>query len=456
MSSSNLSPYLHKNPLRIQNTNESYSLDTGAFVVNGGASINKNLHIGGSSTLYGSSSGHITIKASDNSSNYTLTLPASNPTTPNQFLVSDVSGNLTFSPGNATDFSYTGSQNVISPSDITGLIFSSGNFEINITVNIIADTNLSQLYKLTGLLSNGGSGWNLTAIAISGDNTNIQFYITPAGQIQYTSVDYLDFVSLTFLWTNFSPSSSVININTGVSTSKVLQPNNGAVFNVNPCTITDTGTAPSGFLSDFNSIYISRPTLSSLNAGVTTTNCNTMFIEGDPITGSNETITNKFSLNVNSGNVRFGSNLQVIGNMSKGSGTFDIQHPLSDNPKNRLFHSFIEGPRCDNVYRGTTTLNNGMSFINLDTDCVSSIECSMKPGTFAALNKNPIYLLQNDTTFDRVKAKFKGNLLIITCENNQSSDVIHWVVIAERQDTFIKESDITNSEGSLITEYTRF
>jgi hypothetical protein len=147
-------------------------------------------------------------------------------------------------------------------------------------------------------------------------------------------------------------------------------------------------------------------------------------------------------------------NLIVNGSLSKSSGTFDIQHPLSNNTNKRLVHSFIEGPRCDLIYRGTVILINGASSVNLDTDCVQNPESFMSAGTFVSLCANPVYYLQNHDTFDRIRGHISGNILTIMCENNNSNATIHWMVIAERIDPFIKKWERTTSEGYLITEYT--
>ena len=155
-------------------------------------------------------------------------------------------------------------------------------------------------------------------------------------------------------------------------------------------------------------------------------------------------------------NVWMNSTLKVVGTstfaaITKTSGTFDIAHPLL--PKKRLVHSFTESPRCDNIYRGKTTLSNGNATVNLDRECTANTNCSMTEGTFVLLCTNPTYYLQNTTSFDRVIGDISGNLLSIVCENKQSNDIINWCVIAERQDAFIKSWDRTDSNGFLITEY---
>lgn len=69
----------------------------------------------------------------------------------------------------------------------------------------------------------------------------------------------------------------------------------------------------------------------------------------------------------------------VTGTLSKGSGTFVIDHPLD--PANKLlFHSFVESPDVKNIYDGNVTLDgNGEATVRL-------------PDYFLALNKEFRYL----------------------------------------------------------------
>jgi hypothetical protein len=150
------------------------------------------------------------------------------------------------------------------------------------------------------------------------------------------------------------------------------------------------------------------------------------------------------------GGVGISGAVNIGGALSKGSGTFDIEHPTLSNK--RLVHSFIEGPRCDLIYRGTVKLVNGMATVNLDTESVANQSNSMTEGTFVALVQNPVCYLQN-STFDRVIGIIENNKLKITCENNTSSSLVNWMVIGERKDKFIKEWNRTDSNGCLITEY---
>jgi hypothetical protein len=129
---------------------------------------------------------------------------------------------------------------------------------------------------------------------------------------------------------------------------------------------------------------------------------------------------------------------------------FNIEHPILENE--RLVHSCIEGPRIDLIYRGTIKLFDGTAHVNIDSD---SATYPMTQGTFVALCTNPQYFLQNSDSFDRVIGKLDGNILKITCENKNSTDVISWMVIAERCDAALIPSSYTDSKGILIPEYTR-
>jgi hypothetical protein len=52
----------------------------------------------------------------------------------------------------------------------------------------------------------------------------------------------------------------------------------------------------------------------------------------------------------------FSGNVSVSGSLSKGGGSFKIDHPLD--PANKyLYHSFVESPDMKNIYDGVATLD---------------------------------------------------------------------------------------------------
>ena len=76
---------------------------------------------------------------------------------------------------------------------------------------------------------------------------------------------------------------------------------------------------------------------------------------------------------------RGNGSLQVPGALSKGSGTFLIDHPLDPLNKN-LRHGFVEAPEYLNIYRGAVDLEMGRMAVDIDA------AFGMADGTFAALN----------------------------------------------------------------------
>ena len=147
-----------------------------------------------------------------------------------------------------------------------------------------------------------------------------------------------------------------------------------------------------------------------------------------------------------SGNLHVAGNLYVDGAVSKGSGSFMIDHPLDDDKY--LLHGFVESPRYDLIYRGKATLSSGTVTANIDTDS------DMSDGTYVALTKNNQVWVQNKTGWAAVKGSIQGNQVVITCQDDTSTDEVDWLVVAERNDAFIK-SDVdinTDSEGTFIPE----
>jgi hypothetical protein len=135
------------------------------------------------------------------------------------------------------------------------------------------------------------------------------------------------------------------------------------------------------------------------------------------------------------------------GVFSKNSGAFKIDHPLPHmKDTHHLFHSFIEGPQADLIYRGKVQLVNGRAEINIDT--VSS----MTEGTFVALNRETQCFTSNETDWDPVKGSIAGNILTIVCQNTSSTATISWMVIGERHDKHMYDTGWTDENGKVIPE----
>ena len=137
----------------------------------------------------------------------------------------------------------------------------------------------------------------------------------------------------------------------------------------------------------------------------------------------------------------------IAGALSKGSGSFRIRHPLpSMNATHELVHSFIEGPQCDLIYRGSATLVAGSASVNLDT------ASNMTEGTWLLLCRDEQCFTSNETGWSSVRGSVAGNILTIECEDATSTDTISWMVVAERHDQHIIDTPWTDDEGHVIVE----
>jgi hypothetical protein len=137
--------------------------------------------------------------------------------------------------------------------------------------------------------------------------------------------------------------------------------------------------------------------------------------------------------------------LDVTGALSKGSGSFKIDHPLKPDT-HHLVHSFLEGPQADNIYRGTVALVGGAATVNLDT------AGRMTEGTFVALNGNVQCFTSNEQGWTAVRGSVSGNLLTIEAQDAACTDTVSWMVIGERKDQHMIDTHWTDAAGRVITE----
>jgi hypothetical protein len=95
-----------------------------------------------------------------------------------------------------------------------------------------------------------------------------------------------------------------LNVVTGVALSTSVP----AKLYSNPATYTDGITAASGTVAHGTINSFDNPAIAATNSTVTYTNASTVYIDGAPTNGTNVTITNPYSLFVNSGNTVHGGN----------------------------------------------------------------------------------------------------------------------------------------------------
>jgi hypothetical protein len=149
-------------------------------------------------------------------------------------------------------------------------------------------------------------------------------------------------------------------------------------------------------------------------------------------------------------NLQFLGGVAITGALSKGSGSFKIPHPLPEKESTHyLVHSFIEGPTADLIYRGNVKLQNGAASINIDD------AATMTHGTFEVLCREVQCFTSNETGWSAVKGKVTGNVLVIECQDTSSQDEISWMVVAERKDKHMMNTDWTDDNGRVIVEPAR-
>jgi hypothetical protein len=139
--------------------------------------------------------------------------------------------------------------------------------------------------------------------------------------------------------------------------------------------------------------------------------------------------------------------LTVNGSVSKDSSTFRIAHPLpSKKDTHQLVHSIIEGPKADLIYRGTVTLSDGAATVDLDD------AAGMTTGTWVLLCRDEQVFTSNETGWQHVRGSVTGSVLTIDCEENDCTDTVSWMVVAERHDQHMYDTEWTDENGRPIIE----
>ena len=87
----------------------------------------------------------------------------------------------------------------------------------------------------------------------------------------------------------------------------------GAWLNIASAPYPDNVTAASGTAPRFMAYAFQRPAVAAANSSVTTTNAATVFIASAPVAGDNMTLTNRYALWVDQGDVRIGGNVFASG-----------------------------------------------------------------------------------------------------------------------------------------------
>lgn len=129
----------------------------------------------------------------------------------------------------------------------------------------------------------------------------------------------------------------------------------------------------------------------------------------------------------------FNGDVQVTGTLTKGGGSFKIDHPLD--PENKyLSHSFVESPDMMNIYNGNiTTDHKGMATVEL-------------PDYFDSLNRDFRYQLTVVGQFAQaiVAEEVKDNRF--TIQTSAPGVKVSWQVTGVRQDAWANKNRIMVEE----------
>ncbi|MBK6978703.1 MAG: hypothetical protein IPH28_17740 [Cytophagaceae bacterium] len=125
----------------------------------------------------------------------------------------------------------------------------------------------------------------------------------------------------------------------------------------------------------------------------------------------------------------FNGAVNVTGNISKGGGSFKIDHP--SDPENKfLYHSFVESPDMKNIYDGVTiTDDNGNATVEL-------------PSYFEDLNKDFRYQLTTIGSFSQAIISEEIVKNSFSIKTDKPNIKVSWQVTGIRHDAFAEQNRI--------------
>lgn len=273
------------------------------------------------------------------------------------------------------DTSYTDTTTSTSPS--IGSVKLAGGLSISNTTDATSSTN-------------GGTITTAGGIAIAKQ-------IITGGKASFEDVDEIESIS------TLGGASIKKKIILGSDYSSDPSASDAVFLQVPSFTFTDNTTSGSGTINDvkFNSYGI--PTLSAVNTSITTTNASTVYIEGAPIGGTNQTITNSYSLFIDSGVSRLDGDLQVksttySSDPSVGAvvveGGVSIKQNLTVNKKLDVTSFINTSPSSDGVF-----ISLSPSTVNDSTSVGTASEMLFNVIAQPTLSSTNIITTNNSATF---------------------------------------------------------
>jgi hypothetical protein len=337
---------------------------------------------------------------SSNGTNLTMESSGSITIQPGSGLAVNLRTNSPLTFGNTTEkITYNGTNMVIDASNL---------LQVN-TTSSFTNTSSSTSPTTGGLRTLGGIGISNTADSASSTNGGS---LTTSGGIGIAKKLFVGGVS-TFENVDESVSLSVFG---GATVNKKLII--GSNYSGNPLssdavylqssgyTFTDNTTSTNGTVSSVNFNFLGINSLNASNTLVNTTNSSTLFVEGAPVSGTNQTITNRYSIYVDEGTSRFNGDLQIksttyntsllveggvtINKNLNVNSKFDVGANISSAPSSSgVFLSFSQRTVTDNVTLSGTVSEMLFNVISQPTLASTNVITTTDSSTFV-INGPPI------------------------------------------------------------------
>tara|TARA_R100001129_G_scaffold97908_1_gene66717 strand:- start:3199 stop:4710 length:1512 start_codon:yes stop_codon:yes gene_type:complete len=230
---------------------------------------------------------------------------------------------------------------IIGTADGDVFINSSGNHNVCIGQNnqtslkidtdgdVVIPNNLDVTGAITGNVTGNASGTSATvtsgtqaAITTCSNLTTVGTISSGTWQGSVIDSAYLDSdtAHLTGVQTftgqkTFSGETSFGKRMTLNSNNTVTAGSDGVALHIDAMDITDGSTSASGTAVSFAHVMVENPRLMATNSSVTTTNAYTVYIKGEPVASTNQTITNPYALYVAAGTSQFNNDVNVGGDL---------------------------------------------------------------------------------------------------------------------------------------------
>jgi hypothetical protein len=328
----------------------------------------------------------------------------------------------------------------------------------NTTAGLNTALGTKALY--TQSYDNGGAAW-------SSSNTAVGYYALYANQATSTGNGRNN----TAIGVNAGYTGNSANANTTGANNTFIGAYSGPGTSTQLTNATAVGY--NSLVSQSNSLVLGGTGINAVNVGINTStpqdrldvngtlrvNDNQIFLRGsgDNLHGVGWYISNGFVTGSKDGPVVYGcgggtlgstcggnraaltwdnaGNVSIPGILTKGGGTFKIDHPLD--PKNKyLYHSFVESPDMMNIYNG-----------NITTDAGGFATVEM-PAWFEALNREFRYQLtvmgKGSWARARVYEEIVDNQFVIQTDIPDTK--VSWQVTGIRKDAYAEKNRIQVEE----------